>query len=159
MGTGLWGLADRDIKVKDPNALLQKLLKHLQQTKEGVHISEVTAVLGEIDEDDAQALLGLVNHKGMRRDRAQYVYLSEWEGSRRIWPGHAVEQALDTHPKGASIEKIRLEVNRLTKRNINPIYISHLLVHTDGAVYDAENELWYRELETVSESNDDGESD
>jgi hypothetical protein len=159
LGTGLWGLADRDIKVKDPNALLQKLLKHLQQTKEGVHISEVTAVLGEIDEDDAQALLGLVNHKGMRRDRAQYVYLSEWEGSRRIWPGHAVEQALDTHPKGASIEKIRLEVNRLTKRNINPIYISHLLVHTDGAVYDAENELWYRELETVSESNDDGESD
>lgn len=156
LGTGLWGFADRDIKVKNPDTLLQNLADHLNATQEGVHKSEVAAVLGDIDEGDAQALLGLVKHKGMRRDRAQYVYLSEWGGARRVWPADAVEQVLDAHPQGVSIEKIRLEVNRLTKREMNPIYISQLLIHTEGANYDAENELWRRDLTTVDDSEDDG---
>lgn len=155
LGSGLWGLADRDIKVKNPDALLNTLADHLKTTQEGIHISEVASLLGDIDEEDAQALLGLIKRKGMRRDRVQYVYLSEWEGSRRIWPGHAVEQVLDANPQGASIEKIRLEVDRLTKREMNPIYISQTLIATDGASYDAEKELWRRDLPTVGESDED----
>jgi hypothetical protein len=155
MGSGLWGLADRDVNVINPQALLDQLINHLQATQEGVHTSEVAKILGDIDEDDAQGLLGLIKQNGMRRDRGQYVYLSDWEDSRRIWPAHAVEQVLDSKPQGASIEKIRLEVNGLTKREINPIYISHMLVHTKGAIYNPKTELWTREITTNVDSDEE----
>jgi len=146
IGVGLWGLADRDVSVSDPIALLEKLANHLQTSQEGVHSSEVAALLGDIDESDAQAILGLLNRVGMRRDRAQYIYLAQWEDSRRIWPVDAVEQILNAHPNGVPIEAIRLEVNRLTKRVMNPTYVSHLLIHTEGAIYDPEKEVWLRQI-------------
>ena len=121
--------------------MLGQLDCHLRTTQEGVHSSEVTSIL-DIKEEDALALLGLAKQKGMRVDRAQYVYLSSWEDSRRIWPAEAVRQTLITHPHGLSIEKIRSEVNRITKRVMNGIYVSHLLIHTDGASYDPESEIW-----------------
>ena len=155
MGSGLWGLANRDVNVNDPQALLDQLVNHLQNTQEGIHSSEVAGILGDIDEDDAQALLGLIKHKGMRRDKGQYVYLSSWEDSRRIWPAYAVEQVLDANPQGASIGKIRLEVNRLTKREMNPIYISHLLIHTEGAFYNPDTELWKREISANVDSDEE----
>lgn len=158
MGSGLWGLANRDVHVNGPQALLDQLVNHLQTTQEGIHSSEVAGILGDIDEDDAQALLGLIKQKGMRRDRGQYVYLSDWGDSRRIWPAHAVEQILDANPQGASIEKIRLEVNRLTKREMNPIYISHLLIHTEGAFYNPDTELWKREI-SANDENDEEETE
>lgn len=155
MGSGLWGLANRDVNVNDPQALLDQLVNHLQNTQEGIHSSEVAGILGDIGEDDAQALLGLIKHKGMRRDKGQYVYLSSWEDSRRIWPAYAVEQVLDANPQGASIGKIRLEVNRLTKREMNPIYISHLLIHTEGAFYNPDTELWKREISANVDSDEE----
>lgn len=155
MGSGLWGLASRDVNVNDPQALLDQLVYHLQNTQEGIHSSEAAEILGDIDEDDAQALLGLIKQKGMRRDRCQYVYLSSWADSRRIWPAYAVEQVLDANPQGASIEKIRLEVNRLTKREMNPIYISHLLIHTEGAFYNPNTELWKREISANVDSDEE----
>jgi hypothetical protein len=157
LGTGLWGLADRDIKVNDPGALLDRLAQHLQVTQEGIHSSEVAALLGDISEEDAIALLGLIKSKGMRRDQGQYVYLSTWKDSRRAWPGEAVEQALDAHPEGMTIEQVRLEVNRLTKREMNPIYISQLLIHTEGSSYDADRELWTRERNSTEDSDEDEE--
>jgi hypothetical protein len=159
MGSGLWGLADRDVSVNDPHALLDQLVSHLQGTQEGIHASEVAEILGGIGEDDAQALLGLIRLKGMRRDRAQYVYISNWEGSRRIWPAHAVEQVLDVNPQGVTIDKLRLAVNQLTKREMNPIYISHLLCNTDGAIYNPDTELWKREISAILGSSDDEEAD
>lgn len=158
MGSGLWGLANRDVNVNDPQALLDQLVNHLQNTQEGIHSSEVAEILGDIDEDDAQALLGLIKQKGMRRDRGQYVYLSSWADSRRIWPAYAVEQVLDASPQGASIEKIRLEVNRLTKREMNPSYISHLLIHTEGAFYNHKTELWKCEI-SANVDGDEEETD
>jgi len=157
LGTGLWGLANRDIKVGDPDALLGRLALHLQETQEGVHSSEVATVLGDIREEDALALLGLVKQKGMRRDRAQYVYLSSWEGSRRIWPAEAVEQALDAHPEGMSIEQVRVEVNRITKREMNGLYISHLLNHTEGSSYNPDTEIWVREQAPSEDIDEDEE--
>lgn len=157
LGTGLWGLADRDIKVTDPDALLDRLAQHLEVTQEGIHSSEVALFLGGVSEEGAIALLGLVKSKGMRRDKGQYVFLSTWKDSRRVWPGEAVEKALDAHPEGITIDQIRLEVNRLTKREINPIYISHLLVHTDGASYDPGSELWRRERNTAEDFDEDDE--
>lgn len=158
LGTGLWGLANRDIKVGDPDALLSRLAQHLQETQEGVHISEVATVLGDIREEDALALLGLVKQKGMRRDRAQHVYLSSWEDSRRIWPAKAVEQALDAHPEGMTIEQVRLEVSRTTKRELNGTYIGQLLYHTEGSSYDPVKEIWIRE-QVASRETDEGEEE
>jgi hypothetical protein len=135
MGSGLWGLANRDVNVNDPQALLEQLVNHLQNTQEGIHSSEVPQILGDIDEDDAQALLGLIKQKGMRRDRAQYVYLSSWSDSRRIWPSRAIEQTLDYHPDGMTIEEVRLEVKRLTRRDLNGLSIGNMLFHTEGAFY------------------------
>jgi Bacterial RNA polymerase, alpha chain C terminal domain/Sigma-70, region 4 len=153
LGTGLWGLADRDVKVGDPNGLLDRLTQHMQATQEGVHVSEVASVLGDIDENDALALLGLVRQKGMRRDRAQYVYLSVWDDARRIWPARAIEQALDAHPEGMTIEQVRFEVSRLTKRELNGLYIGQMLSHTEGSSYNPETELWSREQVSAEESD------
>ena len=141
-GPGLWGLADRDIKVKNPQVLLDKLLTHLRSTNEGVHTSEVAEVLGDIDDEEAQALLGLINQNGMRRDKAQYVYLSSWPDARRIWPSRAIEQALNDNPEGLTIEQVRLEVKRLTKRDLNGISIGNMLAHLEGVAYNTETELW-----------------
>ncbi len=142
LGLGLWGLANRDIEASDPDALVDQLVSHLQASQEGMHSSEVSKLLGDISESDANAIICLAKHKGIRRDNSQYVYPSSWEGSRRIGPGLAVLDVLDAHPQGVSIEKIRMEVNRLTKRDINPAFISHLLAQSDYASYDSEAELW-----------------
>ena len=157
MGTGLWGLADRDVKVNDPQAKLDQLVSHLQRSQEGVHSSEVAEILGHIAESDAQALLGLINEKGMRRDRAQYVYLSEWSDARRIWPSRAIEQTLDEHPEGMTIEQVRLEVKRLTKRELNGVTVGQMLSHTQGSFYDPESELWKRKISANSDSDEDEE--
>lgn len=157
LGSGLWGLANRDIKVGDPDALLGRLAQHLQDTQEGVHSSEVAGVLGDINEDDALALLGLVKQKGMRRDRAQYVYLSTWDDARRIWPARAIEQALDAHPEGMTIEQVRLEVNRLTKRELNGLYVGQMLYHTEGSSYTSDTELWSRKRVPAEETDEDEE--
>ena len=155
MGTGLWGLADRDIKVHDPEAMLDQLSNHLQTTQEGIHSSEVAEILGDIDEGDAQALLGLVKQKGMRRDRAQYVYLSSWADARRLWPSRAIEQTLDEHPHGMTIEQVRLEVKRLTKRDLNGLSVGNMLAHTEGAFYNPETELWTREISANEDSEEE----
>jgi hypothetical protein len=155
MGSGLWGLANRDIKVKDPQALLDQLVTHLHTAQEGIHSSEVAEILGDIDDGDAQALLGLIKQKGMRRDRAQYVYLSSWSDARRIWPSRAIEQTLDDHPNGMTIEQVRLEVKRLTKRDLNGLSISNMLFHTEGATYNPETELWKREISENGESDEE----
>ena len=158
LGTGLWGLANRDIKANNPDALLDQLAIHLQATQEGLHANEVASVLGDVQEDDALALLGLVKQKGMRRDRAQYVYLSQWGDSRRTWPAKAVEQTLDAHPEGITIEQVRLEVCRLTKRELNGPYIGQLLYHTEGSSYNSDTELWSRE-QVSAEETDEGEEE
>jgi len=155
LGAGLWGLADRDIKVKNLDALLKKLVNHLQSTQEGIHITEVAGLLGGISDEDSQALLGLIKEYNMRRDRGQYVYISDWGESRRAWPLQAVEQVLAKNPQGISIERIRLEVNRLTKREMDPVYISHLLVNTETATYDAENEVWRQDLTIIDDSDEE----
>lgn len=158
LGTGRWGLANRDIKANNPDALLDQLARHLQTTQEGLHASEVAAVLGDIQEEDALALLGLVKQKGMRRDRAQYIYLSSWKDSRRTWPARAVEQTLDAHPEGITIEHVRLEVWRLTKRELSGPYIGQMLYHTEGSSYNSETELWSR-AQISSEDIDEDEEE
>jgi hypothetical protein len=132
--------------MNDPQALLDQLANHLQTTQEGIHSSEVAEILGGIDEYDAQALLGLIKQKGMRRDRAQYVYLSSWPDARRIWPTRAIELALDANPDGMTIEQVRLEVKHLTKRELNGLLVGSMLFHTDGAFYNSDTELWKRKI-------------
>ena len=92
----------------------------------------------------------------MRRDRAQYVYLSSWPDAQRIWPSRAIELTLDDHPEGMTIEQVRLEVKRLTKRDLNGLSISTMLCHTEGAFYNPDTELWKREI-SVEVNEDDTE--
>ena len=155
LGTGLWGLANRDIKVSNPDALLSRFTQHLQTTQEGVHSSEILDILVDISEEDAVALLGLVKQKGMRIDRAQYIYLSSWESSRRVWPAEAVRLALDAHPLGISIEQVREEVNRITKREMTGVYISHMLCNTDGACYKPDTEIWFLDQGSLDKTAED----
>jgi hypothetical protein len=159
MGIGLWGLADRDVKVKDPQAMLDQLFNHLQTTQVGIHSSEVAAILGDIDESDAQALLGLIKEKGMRRDRCQYVYLSSWSDARRIWPSRAIELTLDEHPEGLTIEQVRIEVKKLTKRELNGLAVGQMLSHTEGSFYNPDTELWKRKITTNNDSDDEENDD
>lgn len=155
VGPGLWGLSERDIKVRDPDLLLEKLASRLRATQEGIHSSEVACLLGDVCEKDIQALLGLLHLKGMRRDRWQYIYLSTWESARRVTPSQAVEQALDCFPAGASIDAIRTEANRLTKRQLKATQVSSLLLHIETAVFDHQSGLWRKDPDGSARSQDD----
>ena len=135
--------------------MLDQLVSHLQSTQEGIHSSEVAEILGDIDEGDAQALLGLIKEKGMRRDRAQYVYLSSWPDAQRIWPSRAIELTLDDHPEGMTIEQVRLEVKRLTKRELNGLSVGQMLFHTEGAFYNPDTELWKRKIRANGNRDED----
>lgn len=159
MGSGLWGLADRDVNIPNPDELLDRLVMNLEKTQQGVHVSEVGKLLGGLKDEDTHALIGLIKRKGMRTDRGQYVHLAGWEGSRRVWPTDAVEQAIDAFPQGASIEQIRIEVNRLTRRDIDPIYISQLLSHIEDVSYSTETELWGRDVSIEDVDTEDEEED
>jgi hypothetical protein len=50
-----------------------------------------------------------------------------------------------------TIEQVRLEVKRLTRRELNGVFVGHMLCHTEGAIYNPYTELWKRK---VSEDGD-----
>lgn len=152
IGTGRWGLSDRDIQISDPVAYFNRIKQHLIETSEGIHVSEVSSLLGDLDEDTSKALFGYCKGKGLRVDRAQYLYPADWPNSRRIWPNVAVHMALEKSPsEGISFEDISDTVRRLTKRIFNGVQISQILVCMEDSVFDPTTEKWKIESDFIAD--------
>jgi hypothetical protein len=143
VGTSRWGLAERDIQLKNPTAYFEMIEKHLQDTQEGIHVSEVSSVLGDLDENTSKAFFGYCKGKGLRIDRAQYLYPATWPNSQRVWPNVAVRMALESSPiDGISFEAIFNTVCSLTKRDFKRMQISQILVVMENSVFDPTTEKW-----------------
>lgn len=158
IGTSKWGLADRDVQLKNPAAYFEMIEKHLLDTHEGIHVSEVSTVLGDLDEDTSKAFFGYCKGKGLRIDRAQYLYPSNWPNSRRVWPNVAVRMALESSPaEGSTLDEIFSTVCRLTKRDFKKFQISQILVVMEDSVFDPTTEKWRidKELMSVAEPEEE----
>lgn len=158
IGTSKWGLADRDVQLKDPAAYFEMIEKHLEETREGIHVSEVSSVLGDLDEDTSKAFFGYCKGKGLRIDRAQYLYPATWPSSRRVWPNVAVRMALENSPaEGSTLDDIFNAVRRLTKRDFKKFQISQILVVMEGAVFDPTTEKWRIDRNTALDTETEDE--
>ena len=153
IGSSKWGLADRDIQLIDPAAYLDRIEHHFAETQEGIHISEVSSVLGDLDEDTSMAFFGYCKAKGLKVDRAQYLYPVAWSNSHRVWPNVAVRMALEKSPaEGITFDDIFNTVCRLTKRDFKRMQISQILVVMEDSVFDSTTEKWRIDRELLSDS-------
>lgn len=160
IGAGKWGLADRDVKIAQPDQLLEQLARHLDEAQEGVHISEAQALLGDLEEADAQALWGYGKSKGMRVDRGQYIYPGSWSTSRRVWPNEAVRRALQENPgHGMTHDEICEYVSRSCKRTVPRLQVSQMLAVMEGAFYNQTTETWSLQSDADDQNEDDLETD
>lgn len=156
IGAGKWGLADRDLLIQNPELQMARIAQQLELTQEGIHISEVTELLGGIDENIAMALVGYCKSKGMRIDRAQYLYEGSWANSGRIWPSDAARIALEMSPIGGlTFDEVCNEVERLTKRKFQRVQISQFLATMDGSVFDSLTERWRIQKNLLVDIEDD----
>jgi hypothetical protein len=160
IGAGIWGLANRDIRIDQPDQLLDQLSKHMDQTQEGVHISEAPALFDHLGADDAQALWGYGKNKGMRIDRGQYIYPGTWSTSRRVWPNEAVRRALqENHGFGINHDDICDYVNQSCKRIVPRILVSQMLAVMDGAIFNQVSETWSLKSDAETQNEDELESE
>lgn len=156
IGAGKWGLADRDLLVQNPELQMARIAQQLELTQEGIHISEVTELLDGIDENIAMALVGYCKSKGMRIDRAQYLYDGNWTDSGRIWPSDAARIALETSPIGGlTFDEVCNEVERLAKRTFQRVQISQFLATMDDSVFDSLTERWRIEQNLLNSIEDE----
>ena len=159
IGAGKWGLADRDLLLQNPELQMARISQQLELTQEGIHISEVTELLGGIDENIAMALVGYCKSKGMRIDRAQYLYEGNWTNSGRIWPSDAARIALETSPIGGlTFDEVCNEVERIAKRTFQRVQISQFLATMDDSVFDSFTERWRIQKNLLADIEDE-ESD
>ncbi len=127
--------------------------KHLLDTHEGIHVSEVSSVLGDLDEDTSKAFFGYCKGKGLRIDRAQYLYPATWPNSRRVWPNVAVRMALESSPaEGSTLDDVFNTVRRLTKRDFKKFQISQILVVMEDSVFDPTTERWRIDRDLISDT-------
>lgn len=137
IGQKLWGLADRDVQIQHVDTLLEKIVKRIEETQQGVHISEAKDFLPELEDGDVRTLWSIAKSRGMQVDRGQYLFPSAWADSRRVSPSEAIKKALQSlHAGGATLEAVCESVNRLTGRIVPRPLVRHMLASSDDNVFD-----------------------
>lgn len=153
LGEGKWGLVGRDTGIDEAGLvdLAATLRQRICDVGHGIHVSEVKSELeaargSRLDERfDAQWLLTFCGDVGVRVDRGQYYYLSEWDGSKRMTVGEAVAAALESLDldKGVTLDEVCVRTVELLKRPCSKVTISSALQSTE-AVFDGASGLWCR---------------
>lgn len=152
VGVGTWGLLWRDIPFSEDDA--QRIVAEMEEvmlaTGRGLHIMEICAALRRTSivaskATDPVLLLSLARRAGrVKVDKGGYIYLSDWESSRRLSAIEAVTATLaELDGKGATLTEIATRASGLTGRQIASSMASRMLI-TAGAVYDADSMRWAR---------------
>ncbi len=143
IGPGLWGLLYRDVNVREAQPLVARIRSTLQERQSGLHVTELPLALGLPDGADVDAsVLALAEKEGIRIDRGQYVYLSEWGISRRVYLPEAVKAAVaEAGPKGIAFDDLCLRANALTQREVPRQLVSQALGGLDMS-FDPISRLW-----------------
>lgn len=153
VGPSEWGLVDRDIQVSEDKLrlLAEALHSRLESLSHGVHMSEVRWELEQqigmpiIADFDPQWLMTSIKELGVRVDRGQYFFLSEWGSSRRLTIGEAVNAALEgqVDDRGMSLEDICERTTSILLRPCSRGAVSGSL-QSANVVFDPDTGLWRR---------------
>lgn len=145
IGTGLWGLNDRDLPIKraDQSSLIEGLVEILNKKNSGIHISEIGDLpLHSWPGLTPEMLFSIVSQDArMRVSTGQYLYLEAWGIPRRETPLDAVRHVMSEEINGLTLETITtLAMGRL-QRELEKGRVSACL-QTLGATFEPENGTW-----------------
>ncbi|MFE0754298.1 sigma factor-like helix-turn-helix DNA-binding protein [Inquilinus sp. NPDC058860] len=148
IGPGLWGLNDRDIAVKrdDQPHLLNHLSEILSMRGVAFHVSEILDALeGRVPPEMTAEMvcsLAAVDPR-MRVNSAQYLFLEDWGGPRRMSVSDAVTAILIGANVPLSLDDIVADVEKTILRPCERSTVSNCL-RALGATFDAESARWSR---------------
>lgn len=149
LGSGRWGLLDRDLGMSEATiaVVLDRIAVDLEHRGTGLHTSELLpfaesyAPRFESLGGGSVLLAVAARDQRFRSSAGQYLYLSKWEGPRRLQLGDAVRQILVERPGGASIQAVIVAASQLMGREIarDAVYAS---MRNIGAVWTEEAGCW-----------------
>lgn len=145
IGPGMWGLLHRDVDVSGVQPLLRRLREALQSRQIGLHLSELQAVPGLEAFESASpdsAWVAVAETAGIRVDRGQYMYLADWDTSRRLSVPDAARVAVsESGAAGIAFDDLCQRVNTLTQREVPHQRVSQALGGLDVS-FDPVSQRW-----------------
>lgn len=148
LGKAIWGLIDRDlpVPVDTLGPYVDALHAHLKRSGEGLHVSEVIAVLKQAGlevgwVEDAELFFALAQRRQqMRVTPARYLALSEWADERRLTPTAAIRQAVADDPMRPAAA-IAADASARARREIGVEAVRYILNNCDYT-YDRHSGGW-----------------
>jgi RNA polymerase sigma factor (sigma-70 family) len=163
VGENEWGILWRDVPFdeSDANAIVDEIVSVLSTRGSGLHISEIipslTANRGLAERANPILLPALaVRTERVKSGKGGYVYLSEWEGPRRLTISEAVEKAFDTFNDGVLAADVAKKASELLGREVIKSAATSILMRI-GA-YDPGEGLWFHpeaSAETLEELDEE----
>jgi len=154
VGENEWGILWRDIPFDEnhANAIVDEMISVLKGRGSGLHISEIIPSLKANRDFAAKANPVLLAALAIRTERVKsgkggYVYLSEWEGPRRLTVVEALEKAFDTFHDGVSAADVAKKAAELLGREVANNTASSVLMKI--GTYDPGKGLWFYPEEGV----------
>ena len=150
VGTGQWGLIERDLSINDNEQaqLTSILVKMLRDRNVGIHISEVISCLEGIFEPitrirNAALIFSVVQRSGLAsRSASGYLFLPEWGEPRRMQRSQAVLEVFkEAGDQGLTANEVLTRASNLLgfelQRNTLYSYMT-----TAGAKFNEEKKRW-----------------
>lgn len=150
VGENEWGILWRDIPFDEnhANAIVDEMISVLKERGSGIHISEIIPSLKANRDVAVKANPVLLASLAVRMEEIKlskgggyYVYLSEWEGPRRLTVGEAVEKAFDTFNRGVLAGDVAKKASDLLGREVAHNAASNILMKI--GTYDPSEGLWF----------------
>lgn len=130
VGTSLWGINDRDVPIKrqDQKHLATLAKSILSNTGHGIHITEVPKYFHNLPAIDPEALFSLLTlDSSLRVSVGRYLFLQDWEDSRRISLPEALEGTLINAEKPLSLNEVLARVTHRMGRACEKTAVSGAL--------------------------------
>lgn len=149
VGTGLWGLIERDLPLgTDEQAqLIDVLQKVLRDKNAGIHISEIIPCLEGVFEPisrikDPTLIFAVAQRSGlMRKSAGGYLFLPEWGEPRRLSQSQAILKAMrQAGENGLTANEILKRASALLGREVPRANLYNHL--SSAARFDEEKKRW-----------------
>ena len=159
VGSGLWGLAERDLpfSVRDADVVLSELQRILKAKGKALHVSEIVtaispAVPSAANVKDPTVFFGIAQQRNeFSVSKGQYLYLTEWHSPRRLTVLDAATRVLEAaSPQGLTWEEGCPRIAALIERPF-PKTLYSSTCNALGARYNHDTGCWYLEPESTDE--------
>ena len=147
VGENEWGILWRDVPFSEAsaNAITGELLAVLKVRGTGLHTTEIVQSLatnrGLVEGVSPILLVSLALRTGKAKaGKGGYIYLSEWEGPRRLTVGEAVEKAFDDLGNGVLASEVAKGASKLLGRTVTNNAAASILMKIGN--YDLAKGFW-----------------